>query len=698
MKKIEHSKNLRIALIGNPNTGKTTLFNRLTGLRQKVANFPGVTVTKKEGKTKLSENYTAEIVDLPGTYSIHASSSDQGAVLNMMLNARLEHKIDVVVLVADVENLKRNLLLFSQIKDFDIPIVLIINMKDQMKRKGISIDIESLSNSINTKTLLVSTKKDKNFQELKDSILDVYHEGIEKRQHESVLQKVDADYFKKLGKLSDHYSVYECWLMITQDIFPNGISEEECAAIIEFRQTSNNLKRKQQQETVHRYVEINKQLEKSYSKDRSKGSDLRALLDRIFMHKIFGYAFFFLILFVIFQLLFEWTSTPQDFIDQIFTNISSWVKQQMQPGVLRDLITDGILTGIGGVLIFIPQIAVLFLFISVLEETGYMSRVIFLMDKIMRKFGMSGKSVIPLISGTACAIPAIMATRTISNWKERLITILVTPFTTCSARLPVYGILISIIIPETKIFGLFGLQGLTLLMLYMLGFASALIAGAVLSKFIKNKQRSIFISEMPDYKIPSIKNLGINVLEKTKSFTLEAGKIILAITILLWYLGSNGPDNLKNTNTPIANESTQVYTQTNTLENSYLGMLGKTIEPAIKPLGYDWKIGIALLTSFAAREVFISSLATIYAIENKEDGATIKQKMMAEINPDTQQPRFNFSVGMSLLVFYAFAMQCMATFAVVKRETNGWFWPVTQLIGMGVIAYLSALLVFQILN
>lgn len=691
---MNNNQNLRIALVGNPNTGKTTLFNRLTGLRQKVANFPGVTVQQKKGAFKLAEGLNAEIIDLPGTYSIHASSLDQGMVLKTLLNAgSKEGKIDVIVLVASVENLKRNLLIFSQIKDFNIPVVLAINMKDQMKQKGVSIDVDALSKAIQTKTLLVSAEKDKDFEGLKDSILECYQESDTSKKNSSLLQKIDEPFYKTLKNISPDYSLYQLWLMVTQTVFPDDISEKTQKEIIEYREQSKELNRKQHKETVLRYIEINEALKSSYSIDRTKGSDVRAKLDRIFMHKFFGYAFFFLLLFFMFQLLFTWTSTPQDFIDQSFANLSAWVKTQMNPGMLRDLITDGIITGVGGVVIFIPQIAILFLFISILEETGYMSRVVFLMDKIMRKFGMSGKSIIPLISGTACAVPAVMATRTISSWKERLITILVTPFTTCAARLPVYAILIAIIIPETKFFGIIGLQGVTLLLLYLLGFATALIAGAILSKFIKKDRRSIFLTEMPDYKLPSTKNLLINVVEKTKDFTLEAGKIILAISILLWYLGSNGPESKQVTN---ANASTQ--TEAISLENSYLGIVGKTIEPAIKPLGYDWKIGIALLSSFAAREVFIGSLATIYTIEDDASQATIKQRMIAEINPETQQPRFSFAVGMSLLVFYAFAMQCMATFAVVKKETNSWFWPIFQLIGMGVMAYASAFLVFQWLS
>lgn len=417
---------------------------------------------------------------------------------------------------------------------------------------------------------------------------------------------------------------------------------------------------------------------------------------------------FFTVLLVIFQSIFDWANLPMDLIDTAFANLSSYVNKNMPVGVLNSLISEGIIPGIGGIIIFIPQIAILFLFISLLEETGYMSRVVFLMDKIMRRFGMSGKSVIPLISGTACAIPAVMATRNISGWKERLITILVTPFTTCAARLPVYAIIIALIIPDTKIFGFLNLQGLTLLSLYILGFATAIIAAIILHKTLKVKSTSFFVVEMPDYKLPSLKNVFFDVVEKTKAFIFGAGKIILSISVVLWFLASNGPQSYadvekniteKTANQEISEAKLNQMIASSKLENSYIGIMGKSIEPAIKPLGYDWKIGIALISSFAAREVFVGTLATIYSVESDDDDiTTIKQRMASEINPETGTKRFNFPVGMSLLVFYAFAMQCMATLAIVKRETKSWKWPLIQFFGMGVLAYICSFIVFQLLS
>ena len=702
------SKNdIKVALIGNPNTGKTSLFNQLTGLNQKVGNYPGVTVDKKEGFSKLSSTQNAVITDLPGTYSINPTSIDESIVLKTLLKKDIKESPDVILVVADVENLKRNLLLFSQIKDLEIPTVLAINMVYQINRKGITIDLSLLKKQLNTEVVLISARKNEGINDVKAAIIRC-HVAAKASPLCGIDHKIDPDYFTKLKEISSNYSLYELWLMVTQNNFPETVTRDEKEKLLAFKQDVSKLKKYQHKETIYRYQEINKILKKTYIIDKSKATDLRGKLDKVFTHKIFGYVFFIFLLLVIFQSIFDWASLPMDLIDGTFAEISDFAKSNLPKGVLTDLLAEGIIPGIGGVLIFIPQIAILFLFIAVLEETGYMSRVVFLMDKIMRRFGMNGKSIIPLISGTACAIPAIMATRTISSWKERLITILVTPFTTCSARLPVYAILISLIIPDKKIFGFLNLQGFVLLSLYALGFATAVLAAYILHKTLKIKSKSFFVVEMPNYKLPSIKNVFFEVVEKTKSFVLEAGKIILALSIILWFLASNGPSSFENAEkNTIQNSAYQnLYEKelqqkiaSAKLENSYIGILGKTIEPSIKPLGYDWKIGIALITSFAAREVFVGTLATIYSVEaENENTATIKQKMASEINSETGGKRFNFSVGMSLLIFYAFAMQCMATLAIVKRETKTWKWPLIQLFGMGLLAYVCSFITYQILS
>ena len=700
------SKNtIKVALIGNPNTGKTSLFNQLTGLTQKVGNYPGVTVDKKEGICKLSANHTAIITDLPGTYSINPTSLDESIVLKTLLKKDIKEYPNVILVVADVENLKRNLLLFSQIKDLEIPTVLAINMVDQMQKKGISIDLTALKQELNSEVVLISARKNEGIDEVKSAIIKC-HVAAKAQPMCAVNHKIDPAYFDKLKEISSEHSLYELWLMVTQNNFPDTISEDQKKQLLAFNKDASKLKKYQHKETIYRYQEINKILKKTYIVDKDKATDLRSKLDKIFTHKIFGYVFFFGVLLLIFQSIFDWASVPMDFIDGAFAELSQLVKTKLPVGVFTDLLTEGIIPGIGGVLIFIPQIAILFLFIAILEETGYMSRVVFLMDKIMRRFGMNGKSVIPLISGTACAIPAVMATRTIGSWKERLVTILVTPFTTCSARLPVYAILIALIIPKKSFYG-FGLQGLTLLALYILGFVTAIIAAYILHKVIKIKSNSLFVVEMPNYKIPSAKNVFYEVFEKTKSFVLEAGKIILALSIILWFLASNGPSSYKNAeknviensvNQTLSEEELSQKIASAKLEHSYIGIMGKTIEPTIRPLGYDWKIGIALITSFAAREVFVGTLATIYSVEaDDENTTTIKQKMASEVN-EKGGKIFNFATGMSLLIFYAFAMQCMATLAIVKRETKSWKWPLIQLFGMGLLAYISAFLTYQILS
>ncbi len=699
-------KTIKIALVGNPNTGKTSLFNELTGLNQKVGNYPGITVEKKTGHFKIGEDIHVEVLDLPGTYSINPNTLDEDIVLKTMLHDREDDFPDVIVVVADVENIKRNLLLFSQIKDLRLPTILVLNMSDQMKKKGISIDIEALKKELHTEVVLISARKGIGIDKVKEAILN--YKNISTEPLAVISNRMDPEFFASLKKDFPKDPVYKSWLCITQLEHLQNISTEKRKKYLSYTQNADQLKRLQHKETILRYKQINDILKKTYTLDRRKGTDVRAKLDRILTHKIWGYVIFGLIIFLIFQSVFDWASVPMDFIDRIFTDFSTWSKSKLPPGVFTNLITEGIIPGIGGVVIFIPQIAILFLFVAILEETGYMSRVVFLMDKIMRRYGMSGKSVVPLISGTACAIPAIMAARNINGWKERLITILVTPFTTCSARLPVYAIIIALVIPDKRVLGIFSLQGLTLLTLYMIGFIAALTSGYLLHKVLKIKERTFFVIEMPNYKIPSVKNIFITVLEKTKAFVFGAGKIILAISIILWFLASNGPANFKNAEQTLMNrtenkELSQTEIQQKLaaykLENSYIGIMGKAIEPVIKPLGYDWKIGIALVSSFAAREVFVGTLATIYSVGNDdENNSTIKERMADEIDPETGKKQFTFPVGMSLLIFYAFAMQCMSTLAIVKKETNSWKWPLLQLFGMGALAYMASFITYSLLS
>lgn len=697
---------VNVALVGNPNTGKTSLFNQLTGLKQKVGNYPGITVDKKVGSCKISENITAEISDLPGTYSINPTTLDETIVLETLLNVDNESYPDLILVVAEVENLKRNLLLFSQIKDLQIPSILVINMSDQMVRKGISIDIEALKKELKSEVVLISARKNIGIDILKKKIVNYSNWNTEPIAN--ISNKINADFFGKVKSDFSDFSLYKSWLLITQQEHCGFLTKEQHSKIDVLKKNTDQIKKYQHKETIYRYQIINELLKKTYKVDKSQATDLRSKLDRILTHKIYGYIIFVSVLLLIFQSIFEWASFPMDLIDAAFSNLSEVAKNNLPQGVFTDLIAEGVIPGIGGVVIFIPQIAILFLFIAILEETGYMSRVVFLMDKIMRKFGMSGKSIIPLISGTACAIPAIMASRNISSWKERLITILVVPFTTCSARLPVYAILIALIIPDKRILGIFNLQGLTLMALYFLGFAAAIISAILLHYVLKIENKSLFVIEMPNYKVPSIKNVFYEVVEKTKAFIFGAGKIILAISIVLWFLASNGSESFKNAKEYVSNQTENVNLPQKELqqkiasyklEHSYIGNMGKMIEPVIKPMGYDWKIGIALISSFAAREVFIGALATIYNVESGgEDVGTIKERMGAEIIPETGKKRFNFATGMSLLLFYAFAMQCIGTLAIVKRETRSWKWPILQLTGMGALAYICATAAFYIFS
>ncbi|WPR72184.1 ferrous iron transport protein B [Flavobacterium sp. NG2] len=697
------NENINVALIGNPNVGKTSVFNQLTGLNQQVGNYPGITVEKKIGFCKLPNNIKANILDLPGTYSLNASSIDENVVIELLLNKNDKLYPDVALVVTDVENLKRNLLLFTQIKDLEIPTILVINMADRMEQKGITLNIPYLEEHLKTKIALVSSRKGFGIQELKKLIVTYKTISSEPCLNASV---IDTEYFDSLRKAFPNQLLYKLWLVITQDV--NFLNLERKEIQSSFTKSHSDLKRLQQKETIKRYQFINDVLKEGLEVNTEIARDFRSKLDRVLTHKVWGYVIFFAILFIIFQSIFEWSKIPMDFIDATFASLSSLASANLPEGVFTNLLSQGIIPGIGGILIFIPQIAFLFLFISILEESGYMSRVVFLMDKIMRKFGLSGKSVVPLISGTACAIPAIMATRNIENWKERLITILVTPFTTCSARLPVYAIIIALVIPDEYALGFLNLQGLTLMLLYLLGFGMAIFAAYVLNKVMKIKGKTFFVVEMPNYKLPMFKNVSINVIEKTKAFVFGAGKIILAISIVLWFMASYGPGKSFNEadailRSKVENSSLGEFEMNNKiasykLENSYIGIMGKTIEPVISPLGYDWKIGIAIISSFAAREVFVGTLATIYSVGGTENEDTIKTKMGAEINPITGNKIFNFASGISLLLFYAFALQCASTLAITKKETNSWKWPLTQLIFMSGFAYIVALIAFQFLK
>ena len=698
---------LKIALVGNPNSGKSSLFNHLTGLNQKIGNFPGVTVEKRSGFSTLLDGTTAEIIDLPGIYSLYPRSLDERIVSEILLDHASPLCPDKIVVTADATNLKRSLLLLTQIIDLGLPTVLALNMMDLVTKAGISYDLNALSHELGVPVIPINARKGTGLEELKK----VLRKPLElPTKHTFTVYDDVKGAVKTIREKFTLDNNYEAYQFLQQPGSLKFLNKDEQLFIDEVSRQHNFFPGKfQGAETIQRYTFIQtlldrvilKTAELSWKKYTSK-------LDYVLTHKVWGYAIFFAILFLIFQSIFAWATVPMDFIDGTFASLSNYLSEALPEGVLTRLLTEGIIPGIGGIVIFVPQIAILFAFIAMLEESGYMARVVFLMDKIMRKFGLNGKSVVPLMSGVACAIPAIMATRTIDNWKERTITIFVTPLMSCSARLPVFTILIALVVPDKLILGTFNLQGLALMGLYLLGFAAAMLTALVMKFLVRVHERSYLLMELPAYRWPKWSNVGFTIIEKTKAFVLEAGKVILAISIVLWVLASYGPgDELEHAREHVLSESTNLRLTEEGLENrvaayklehSYAGIIGKAVEPAIKPLGFDWKIGIALITSFAAREVFVGTMATIYSIGTDDDQTTIKNRMREEINPETGGPRFTLPVAFSLLVFYTFAMQCMSTLAIVYRETNGWKWPIIQLIYMSALAYISSFIVFQALS
>ncbi|MBL7863774.1 MAG: ferrous iron transport protein B [Cyclobacteriaceae bacterium] len=700
-------KRLKIALVGKPNSGKSSLFNQLTGLNQKIGNFPGITVDKRTGACQLDENTDAEIIDLPGIYSLYPRTLDEKIVVEVLTDTNGTDYPDCIAVIADATNLKNSLLLLTQLVDLQLPVVLALNMMDLAARSGLSMDIKRLSDELGVPVAMINAREGRGIDSLKRLLAKGVKPSVKKVFHpvngvEAALEEINSRFKLK--------SAYEAFQYLQQSEGLKFLSAQDKVFIKDVAARNKFFPHKYQgAETIHRYEFIQKVLDvtiiKSARKDW-KGASTK--LDRILTHKVWGYLIFFAILFLIFQSLFAFAQIPMDAIDRGFAGLSSYLGKKLPEGPFFELISSGIVPGIGGIIIFIPLIAILFAFISILEETGYMSRVVFLMDKIMRKFGLSGRSVVPLISGMACAIPAIMATRTIDNWKDRLITIFVTPFMSCSARLPVFGILVALIIPKERIFGLISLQGIALMSLYLLGFAAAMFSALLMKAIVRIKERSYLIMEMPTYRMPKWSNVGFTIVEKTKAFVMEAGKVIIAVSIILWVLASYGPADVMNNSRKVVSEQTMNMRLTEKefenrvaaykLEHSYAGTIGKWMEPIIRPLGFDWKIGIALITSFAAREVFVSTIATIYSLGSSDDNVTIKERLKDEINPETGGPRFTPAVGFSLLVFYTFAMQCMSTLAVVWRETKGWKWPLAQLLYMTALAYSSALIVYQVLS
>ncbi|HAA23224.1 MAG TPA: ferrous iron transport protein B [Cytophagales bacterium] len=699
--------NPKIVLVGNPNSGKSSLFNQLTGLNQKVGNFPGVTVDRKVGHCQLDEHARAEIIDLPGLYSLYPKSADEEIVIQSLLDPEHQDYPDVAVVVVDVSNLKRNLLLFTQVRDLGFPTVLALNMVDVATKGGLEVDLEVIKQSFGIQMVPINARTGKGIDDLKHLLGNPLMKECEPFYDMSTSADQVIEAVQNGHHFCNRYRAFQFAMHV--DRIPSFQGDTRHKIIDAKYEHQFNEKALQTEDTLGRYKKIGEVIDHALHRRETTTVDWTKRLDSVLTHKVWGYAIFLGVLFLIFQGIFAWASWPMDLIDGVFGATASLLSGLLPSGMLSDLVTEGIIPGLGGILIFIPQIALLFAFIALLEESGYMSRVVFLMDKLMRPFGLNGKSVVPLISGWACAVPAIMAARNIENKRERLITIFVTPFMSCSARLPVYTILIGLVIPETYFLGIFGAQGLVMLGLYTLGVVAALGSAWFLKGRVKDKTRNFLIMEMPTYKWPRWRNVGMTILEKVKAFVLEAGRVILAISIVLWVLATYGPaEDMARAQTewesqyadqPAISETPEAQAQLASLklEQSYAGHLGKAIEPTISPLGYDWKIGIALLTSFAAREVFVGSLATLYSVGDSEDELGIRDRLRNEVVPETGEPRYTLALGLSLMVFYAFAMQCMSTLAVTYRETKSIFWPLAQLFFMTGIAYVSALVVYQLL-
>jgi ferrous iron transport protein B len=702
------SKNeIKVALIGNPNVGKTSIFNLLTGMNQHVGNYPGVTVDKKVGFCKLSQIINARIYDLPGTYSTNPNSMDEKVAVSCLLDRDDIDFPDVVVVVADVENLKQNLYLFTQIKDFGIPTILAINMADRMKPRGITIDIPALEAALHTRIALVSTRQKTGIEELKELIINYKKLSLETLVD---IARIDPPFFSSLKEKFPNEELGKLWMVISQNFEVVG-ALRKVEIQKENIKTEAEIKRMQQRETILRYQVINNALKDTY-KVTAVGT--RAFLDKILLHKVWGYVIFMAILLLIFQVIFYVSEYPKGWIESALGWVGEWLSGILPEGSLTSLLVDGVIPGLTAVVSFVPQIALLFFFISLLEESGYMSRVVFLMDRIMRPFGLNGKGTIPLISGAACAIPAVMATRTIESWRERLIAILVTPFITCSARLPIYLIIIKLVIPQGNYF-FFDNQAVALFALYMLGVFMAIFSAWLLSKFLVLKYtiKTHFIIEMPTYKVPLVRNVLLTVYEKSKAFVVNAGKIIFFMTVLIWFLQTHGlSEKYRNAETHTQQMAAQYgwdeeqkehYLLSYRTENSLLGNMGKFVEPVFRPLGYDWKISIAVLGSFAARETFVSTLATIYSLgevdveEGEAEQRTVITRLQEEMRPDGT-PMFNLATGVSILLFFASAMQCISTFAIVRKETNSWKWAIIQWLFMTGFAYLSAFAAYQILS
>lgn len=699
----------KIAILGNPNSGKSSVFNRLTGLAAKVGNFPGVTVEKKTGTIRLPSGQSVDVIDFPGVYSLHPNSKDEFIVTSILTHPADADFPDLVLYVADIMHLEKQLLLFTQLIDLGLPVIMVLTMKDLADKDQLSIDLNVLKATWDIPIFAINART----QESMPAILQEIDRQLAKpspvSQQQYKLSYQEQALVNDLNEVVQTNNAYQSLLVAHYHQQLNYLKPAQSGQIgqINIKHGFNSIA-SQIRETMQRYDFFTGVVRKSASAGTFKVSRLSEKADDILTHRWWGILIFLLVNFLIFQAMFTWASYPMDWIEAAFSWAGDRVKSVVSSAAWSSFISDGILAGLGGIVVFIPQIAILFFLITILEDFGYMARAVYMFDRLLLKFGLNGKSLVSLLAGGACAIPAIMSARTISNQKERLITTLVTPFISCSARIPVYTILVGFVVASSHRTGPFNTQGVLFMGLYLLGIITALLAGWILKQIIKSDDRSFLMIELPDYKVPDFKVAIHTALSKAWSFVVEAGKIILIISMALWVLSSYGPSSKMKASAEeveqtrieknLTEEETASLLANKKLEASYAGTIGKWMEPMIRPLGFDWKIGIALFTSFAAREVFVATMSTLYSLGSTEDYSTITERLAAEKDPETLQPRFTMPVAISLLLFYVFAMQCMSTMAVVRRETGGWKWPLIQFFFMCGLAYLASLVAYQVLS
>jgi ferrous iron transport protein B len=678
---------LLFALVGNPNCGKTTVFNALTGLRQKVANYPGVTVEKKIGECFSQHGALMRIIDLPGAYSLNARSPDEAVLRDVLLGRRADTpRPDRVICIADASNLERNLYLVTQVLELGLPTILVLNMIDVAEAKQWRIDVARLSELLGIPVIPMQATTGKGLVELKVAMskAEVPTPHWRSASLPDLIQRElqqSRDALRENGAVHANATLLEpLYLLSDHDPSHSGIANAHLNQIAGRRKhLEKTFPGWEDQLVSDRYAAIEKLCAEVLRRPHSPQDTRTDKLDRVLLHPVWGFASLVFVLSALFYTIFSVAEAPMGFIETSFNSLGEWVQGKMAPGDLRDLIVQGVIAGVSGVVIFLPQILILFFFIGLMEDTGYMARIAFIMDWLMSKVGLNGKSFLPMLSSYACAIPGIMATRTIDNPKDRLITILVAPLASCSARLPVYGLLIPAMLPRETA-GPLTKAGLMLGM-YALGTFGAFFFAWLFNKGVMRGVSSPMILEMPDYKMPALKSVLLHMWERARLFLTRAGTVILGLSILIWaastYPKSEG-------------------TASQQLANSVAGQAGHLIEPIIKPLGYDWKIGIGLISSFAAREVFVNTMSVVYSVESEdEDLQPLRQRLQGE-KWDDGRPVYTPLVCLSLMVFYVFAMQCMSTIAIVRRETGGWKWPMFQLGYMTATAYVMSLLVYQI--